>query len=68
MVNYTQLGRSMTKKKTEKVSSEFKELKEYVETSKDLVILHDDIIKQMKEKIQILESKLKTALTRLGIG
>jgi hypothetical protein len=68
MVNYTQLGRSMTKKKTEKVSSEFEELKEYVETSKDLVILHDDIIKQMKEKIQILESKLKTALTRLGIG
>ena len=60
----------MTKKKTkEEVSSneDFKELKEYVKTSKDLVILHDDIIKQMKEKIQILESKLKVALTRLGI-
>jgi hypothetical protein len=47
---------------------EFEEMKEYLSTAKDLVIVHDDEIDEIKKDLKSLITKVDRALTRLGIG
>ena len=71
-------AKKTTKKKTEdhvngkhgEVISveEFKEMQEYFTTAKDLVVVHDDEIDEMKKDIKDLIAKVDRALSRLGIS
>ena len=47
---------------------EFKEMQEYFETAKDLVVVHDDEITDVKKSLKELHSKVDRALSRLGIS
>ena len=47
---------------------DFKEMQEYFETAKDLVVVHDDEINEVKESLKELHIKVDRALSRLGIG
>ena len=47
---------------------EFEEMKEYLSTAKDLVVVHDDEIDEMKKDIKDLIAKVDRALSRLGIS
>ena len=47
---------------------EFEEMKEYLSTAKDLVVVHDDEITDVKNSLKELHSKVDRALSRLGIS
>ena len=47
---------------------EFEEMKEYLSTAKDLVVVHDDEIDEIKKDIKSLITKVDRALSRLGIS
>ena len=47
---------------------EFKEMQEYFETAKDLVVVHDDEIDNIQKSLKDLHSKVDRALSRLGIS
>jgi len=47
---------------------EFEEMKEYLSTAKDLVVVHDDEISEVKESLKELHNKVDRALSRLGIS
>ena len=47
---------------------EFEEMKEYLSTAKDLVVVHDDEITDVKKSLKELHSKVDRALSRLGIS
>jgi hypothetical protein len=67
-----------TTKKTEKhvngkhgevISVEdFNEMQEYFSTAKDLIVVHDDEINDVKESLKELHNKIDRALSRLGIS
>ena len=71
-------AKKVTKKKTEEHVNgkhgevisveEFKEMQEYFNTAKDLVVVHDDEIDEMKKDIKDLIAKVDRALSRLGIS
>ena len=47
---------------------DFKEMQEYFQTAKDLVVVHDDEINEVKQSLKDLHTKVDRALNRLGIG
>lgn len=47
---------------------DFKEMQEYFNTAKDLVVVHDDEIDDIQKSLKDLHSKIDRALGRLGIG
>ena len=47
---------------------EFEEMKEYLSTAKDLVVVHDDEIEDIQKSLKELHSKVDRALSRLGIS
>jgi hypothetical protein len=47
---------------------EFEEMKEYLSTAKDLVVVHDDEITEVKKSLKELHTKVDRALSRLGIS
>ena len=47
---------------------EFEEMKEYLATAKDLVVVHDDEINEIKKDLKSLITKVDRALSRLGIS
>ena len=47
---------------------EFKEMQEYFNTAKDLVVVHDDEIEDIQKSLKDLHSKVDRALSRLGIS
>ena len=47
---------------------EFKEMQEYFNTAKDLVVVHDDEIDDIQKSLKELHSKVDRALSRLGIS
>ena len=47
---------------------EFEEMKEYLATAKDLVVVHDDEINDIKSSLKALHTKVDRALSRLGIS
>ena len=47
---------------------DFKEMQEYFTTAKDLVVVHDDEITEIKSSLKALHIKIDKALTRLGIS
>ena len=47
---------------------EFKEMQEYFNTAKDLVVVHDDEIDDVKKSLKELHAKVDRALSRLGIS
>ena len=47
---------------------EFKEMQEYFNTAKDLVVVHDDEIDDIKSSLKELHGKVDRALSRLGIS
>ena len=47
---------------------EFKEMQEYFETAKDLIVVHDDEINDVKKSLKELHNKVDRALSRLGIS
>ena len=47
---------------------DFKEMKEYFQTAKDLVVVHDDEIEDIQNSLKDLHSKVDRALSRLGIS
>ena len=47
---------------------DFKEMQEYFETAKDLVVVHDDEINDVKKSLKELHNKVDRALGRLGIS
>ena len=47
---------------------EFKEMQEYFETAKDLIVVHDDEINDVKSSLEDLHNKVDRALGRLGIS
>jgi len=47
---------------------EFEEMKEYLSTAKDLVVVHDDEINEIKKDLKSLITKVDRALSRLGIS
>ena len=47
---------------------EFEEMKEYLATAKDLVVVHDDEIYEIKGSLKALHTKVDRALSRLGIS
>jgi non-homologous end joining protein Ku len=71
-------AKKTTKKKTEKHVNgkcgevisleEFEEMKEYLSTAKDLVVVHDDEIDEIKKDLKSLITKVDRALSRLGIS
>ena len=71
-------AKKTTKKKTEKHVNgkhgevinveEFEEMKEYLSTAKDLVVLHDDEIDDIQKSLKALHTKVDRALSRLGIS
>ena len=46
----------------------FKEMEEYLTTAKDLVVVHDDEIDEIKKDLKDISSKIDRALSRLGIA
>ena len=71
-------AKKIPKEKTEKhvngkhgevVSIErFKEMEEYLTTAKDLVVVHDDEIDEIKKDLKTISDKIDRALSRLGIS
>ena len=49
-------------------AEDFKEMQEYFQTAKDLVVVHDDEIEDIQNSLKDLHSKIDRALNRLGIG
>ena len=49
-------------------AEEFKEMQEYFTTAKDLVVVHDDEIDEIKKDLKSLITKVDRALSRLGIS
>ena len=47
---------------------EFEEMKEYFNTAKDLIVVHDDEIEDIQKSLKDLHSKVDRALSRLGIS
>ena len=47
---------------------EFEEMKEYFNTAKDLIVVHDDEIDDIKNSLKDLHGKVDRALSRLGIS
>ena len=47
---------------------DFKEMQEYFQTAKDLVVVHDDEIEDIQNSLKDLHSKVDRALSRLGIS
>lgn len=47
---------------------DFKEMQEYFQTAKDLVVVHDDEIEEIQNSLKTLHDKIDRALSRLGIG
>ena len=47
---------------------EFEEMKDYLSTAKDLVVVHDDEIDEIKKDLKELITKVDRALSRLGIS
>ena len=47
---------------------EFEEMKEYLSTAKDLVVVHDDEIEDIQKSLKDLHRKVDRALSRLGIS
>ena len=47
---------------------EFEEMKEYLSTAKDLVVVHDDEIEDIQKSLKELHAKVDRALSRLGIS
>ena len=47
---------------------DFKEMQEYFQTAKDLVVVHDDEIEDIQKSLKDLHSKVDRALRRLGIS
>ena len=47
---------------------EFEEMKEYLSTAKDLVVVHDDEIEDIQKSLKALHTKVDRALSRLGIS
>ena len=47
---------------------DFKEMQEYFETAKDLIVVHDDEINDVKKSLKELHNKVDRALSRLGIS
>ena len=43
-------------------------MKEYLSTAKDLVVVHDDEIDEIKRDLKSLITKVDRALSRLGIS
>ena len=71
-------AKKIVKEKTEKhvkgkhgeaISVEdFKEMQEYFTTAKDLIVVHDDEIGDVKKSLKELHNKVDRALSRLGIS
>ena len=70
-------AKKTTKKTEEHVNGEhgevisiedFKEMQEYFQTAKDLVVVHDDEIDEIKVSLKALHTKVDRALSRLGIS
>ena len=70
-------AKKTTKKTEEHVNGEhgeviiiedFKEMQEYFQTAKDLVVVHDDEIEDIQKSLKDLHTKIDRALSRLGIG
>ena len=71
-------AKKITKKKTEDHVNgkhgevinveEFEEMKEYLSTAKDLVVVHDDEIEDIQKSLKDLHGKVDRALSRLGIS
>ena len=69
-------AKKVTKKKTEEHVNgkhgevisleEFEEMKEYLSTAKDLVVVHDDEIEDIQKSLKALHSKVDRALSRLA--
>ena len=49
-------------------TEEFEEMKEYLSTAIDLVVVHDDEINEIKKDLKSLITKVDRALSRLGIS
>ena len=49
-------------------AEEFEEMKDYLSTAKDLVVVHDDEIDEIKVSLKALHTKVDRALSRLGIS
>ena len=47
---------------------EFKEMQEYFETAKELIVVHDDEIEDIQNSLKDLHIKVDRALSRLGIS
>ena len=47
---------------------EFEEMKEYLSTAKDLVVIHDDEIDEIQRSLKSLHIKVDRASSRLGIS
>ena len=47
---------------------DFKEMQEYFQTAKDLIVVHDDEIEEIQNSLKDLHDKIDRALSRLGIG
>ena len=47
---------------------DFKEMQEYFQTAKDLIVVHDDEIEEIQNSLKDLHDKIDRALGRLGIG
>ena len=45
-----------------------KDIEEYLVTAKELIVVHDDAIEDIKNSLSDLHSKVDRALKRLGIG
>ena len=47
---------------------DFKEMQEYFTTAKDLIVVHDDELTDVKKSLKELHNKIDKALNRLGIS
>tara|TARA_R110002073_G_scaffold118786_2_gene258010 strand:+ start:326 stop:544 length:219 start_codon:yes stop_codon:yes gene_type:complete len=47
---------------------DFKEMQEYFTTAKDLIVVHDDELTDVKKSLKELHNKIDRALNRLGIS
>jgi len=51
-----------------KCGEEIKTMEEYLVTAKELIVVHDDEINDIKNSLKDLHAKIDRALNRLGIG
>ena len=51
-----------------KCGEEIKTIEDYLVTAKELIVVHDDEINDVKSSLKDLHSKVDRALGRLGIG